>query len=478
MVVTSPPYYGLRDYGLEPTIWGGARDCCQHEWSASSSYTGHRGNRGQTPQAKWTSNQDYPQHLVKHHRHGDDGTLGSTLEGGLKTQMQQRFEPSSSSFCQCCNAWLGCLGLEPSPDLFVAHLVEVFREIWRVLRDDGLCFCNIGDSYAGSWGNQGRKEERGTQRPINGPMMQKLTVGYPVKQSCTGKIPEGSGLRPKSLCLVPQRLALALADDGWIIRNWLCWVKPNVLPSSVKDRFTVDYEPILMLAKTERAFFDMEPVREAASGQGAKGSKFNKGKTASHQLGRSSEKEREECPATRQPRATWVIPTESSPLDHYAAFPRALVERAILCSTSAYGACASCGAPYRRVVEKGAPLTEWQQACGADASGGYSGTAQKEYATARAQDPSATKTRILAGMVERRTKGWWFTCTCHQPTDFVSAALLAIWPPETVPCVCLDPFSGTGTVGVVAQKLGRRAILIDQSPKYTDTARERCGKEG
>jgi DNA modification methylase len=125
------------------------------------------------------------------------------------------------------------LGSEPTPDAYLAAMVGVFREVRRVLRDDGVMFLNVGDSYAGSWGNQGRKQERGTQRPVNGPMMQVVDDGrYPDGGSNTGKCPPG--YKPKDLMLMPARLALALQADGWWVRSDIIWAKPNPMPESVK----------------------------------------------------------------------------------------------------------------------------------------------------------------------------------------------------------------------------------------------------
>lgn len=446
-VVTSPPYFGLRSYDLEPTVWGVTDPDCEHEWDPSAPVSINLG-----------LNRDFNE------RWGNSSGQRKQ-EGELIRQAATRFEPGTSSYCRRCGAWRGQLGLEPHIGQFVANIAEVFREVWRVLRPDGLAFLNISDSYA----TNGGAHRAGSYDGGTGCAM---STGRP------RKVPPG--LRSKSLCLIPQRVAIALSDDGWIVRNWLIWWKRNILPTSVRDRFTNDFEPILMLAKSERPFFDMEPVREPASGLGAKGSKFNKGKTAKHQLDRSSDKEREERLATRQPRAVWDIPCQPFPGEHLATFPEALAERALLCSTSEHGCCMGCGAPYRRIVEKGAPLEEWKQACGADSEGGYNGTAQKNYEEAGAQNASATKARILAGMVERRTVGWTPTCKCLETPDFkIVDAVARLLDPDyrgpVEPCTVLDCFSGSGTTGLVAKRLGRRAILVDQSEQYVSMSKKRCG---
>lgn len=175
----------------------------------------------------------------------------------------------------------GQIGMESSPAEYVAAMVAVMREVRRVLRDDGTLWLNVGDSYAGSWGNQGRKETRGSQRPINGPMMQRFSARrahaidcdmgddcacgasqsrYPQKQSNTGKVP--SGWKPKDLFGIPWRLAFALQDDGWYLRSDIVWAKPNPMPESVRDRPTRAHEYVFLLTKSPRYFYDADAIRE------------------------------------------------------------------------------------------------------------------------------------------------------------------------------------------------------------------------
>jgi site-specific DNA-methyltransferase (cytosine-N4-specific) len=156
----------------------------------------------------------------------------------------------------------GQIGLEGTVLEYVERLVGVFREVRRVLRDDGTLWLNLGDSYAGSWGNQGRKEDRGSQRPINGGMLQPVLDGrYGDKGSNTGKIRD-AGLKPKDLIGVPWSVAFALRADGWWLRDAIVWVKPNPMPSSVTDRCTSSYEMVFMLSKAARYYADMDAVRE------------------------------------------------------------------------------------------------------------------------------------------------------------------------------------------------------------------------
>lgn len=164
---------------------------------------------------------------------------------------------------------------------------------------------------------------------------------------------------------------------------------------------------------------------------------------------------------------------------HFATFPEALAERCIKAGTSESGSCPSCGAPWRRVVEKGEHNREQQRACGADSTGGYSGTATKDYASARAEDPSAVKARILEGMRDRKTLGWSPTCECRDETDRSESGteIGALWrTPQPVPCTVLDPFAGSGTTLLVAERLGRDSIGIELNPEYVEMARQRINR--
>jgi hypothetical protein len=156
------------------------------------------------------------------------------------------------------------------------------------------------------------------------------------------------------------------------------------------------------------------------------------------------------CP--KLPAGTWVARRNGKPFITGNTFPPALVERCIKAGTSERGCCPACGAPWARVVEKGAPDLDHQRACGGDATGTYDGKATKDYGPARAQDPSATKARILAGMTARETTGWRPTCSCQAA--------------EPIPCTVLDCFSGAGTTALVSDRLQRSAIGIELNPDY------------
>src|SRR3990167_7307592 len=148
----------------------------------------------------------------------------------------------------------GQLGNEHTPQEYVAKMVAVFREVRRVLRDDGTCWINIGDSYT-SGGRKGHGTRVGYKQQANRGMN---GTTDPIRA------PQPHGLRPKSLCLIPERLALALQEDGWIVRSRIAWTKGSVMPEGVRDRCTPAWEHIWMLAKQAQYYCDMEAVRQKA----------------------------------------------------------------------------------------------------------------------------------------------------------------------------------------------------------------------
>lgn len=211
----------------------------------------------------------------------------------------------------------GQLGLEPTPDEYVANMVEVFRCVRDVLADDGTLWLNIGDSYNAA-GRTGHGARVGYKQGTN-------------RASATGADncrPSVDGLKPKDLIGIPWLLAFALRADGWYLRQDIIWHKPSPMPESVRDRCTKAHEYIFLLSKSERYFFDSEAMREDAV-KGAAGSTFNSGKTAAHQLGRSSDKERVED-GKRNRRSVWTVATRPYKGAHFATFPPALIEPCIL----------------------------------------------------------------------------------------------------------------------------------------------------
>lgn len=220
----------------------------------------------------------------------------------------------------------GQIGLEQTPDEYVAAMVEVFRSVRRVLRDDGTVWLNLGDTYAqhkggttppaqtvagGVGGKGGEKERRGQKDGYN-----------PTRD------PAAHGLKHKDLMGIPWRVAFALQSDGWYLRQDIIWHKPNPMPESVRDRCTKAHEYIFLLSKSPRYYFDSDAMREDAV-KGAAGSKFNAGKTAEHQLNRASDQKRIES-GKRNRRSVWSVTTKPFKGAHFATFPVDLIEPCVL----------------------------------------------------------------------------------------------------------------------------------------------------
>lgn len=222
----------------------------------------------------------------------------------------------------------GQYGLEASPAEYVETMRAVFAEVRRVLADDGTLWLNLGDSYSGSWGNQGRKQERGSQRPINGPMMTPVHDGrYPTTGHNTGAIKPGAP-PAKNLMGMPWRTAFALQDDGWILRNAVVWQKPNPMPSSVSDRLNNSYEHVFLLSKSRRYWFDLDPIREPhVSTPDREGKNALRGQKSIRPVGPRSGAYSE---GGRNPGDVWTIATQPFSAAHFAVMPHALAERAIL----------------------------------------------------------------------------------------------------------------------------------------------------
>jgi len=213
------------------------------------------------------------------------------------------------------------IGLEPTPDEYVAKLVAVFREVRRVLRDDGTLWLNLGDSYA---------RTGGTDRKVSDSAKVGSTRNT-LEQMSDRKQRAPEGLKEKDLIGIPWRVAFALQADGWYLRQDIIWHKPNPMPESVTDRCTKAHEYLFLLSKSPRYYYDHEAVREDAV-KGASGSIFNTGKTAEHQLGRSSDAERTED-GKRNRRSVWTVPTKPFAEAHFAVFPPDLIEPCILAGT-------------------------------------------------------------------------------------------------------------------------------------------------
>lgn len=304
----------------------------------------------------------------------------------------------------------GQLGLEATPGEYVDNMVEVFRRVRDVLADDGTLWLNIGDSYAGLWGAQGRDGSMAARSVVQARSIE----NHPKRAQNTGTI-RAAGVKPKDLYGIPWMLAFALRVDGWYLRQDIIWSKPNPMPESIRDRCTKSHEYIFLLSKSERYYYDADAIAEPFADSSLerlrqdianqKGSGRVPGKTngpmkavglnagrSSYKPGSASNMNEGERVAKsdaglpvrevgRNKRSVWTIATQPYSEAHFATFPPALPE---LC--------------------------------------------------------------ILAG---------------SRPGDIV-----------------IDPFFGSGTVGEVAQRLGRQWIGIDINPEYAKLQKQRTAQTG
>jgi len=368
----------------------------------------------------------------------------------------------------------GQLGLEPRPDClgwatgercgecYVCRMVEVFRGVKRVLRDDGVCAVNMGDSYAtgaGSVGNcpgggrQGENWKGATTSPNRMPLQ---------------------GIAPKNQVLMPHRLALALQADGWIVRSTVIWAKGisfcehysgSVMPEACRDRPTTSHEYVFLLAKKQRYFWDLEAVRERCGlnthprGDGChqKAKRGNRGETRQNAGFCSAVSG---PMSTRNLRTVWAInpqpftassiPGNTGGVDHFATFPEALVRPLVRAGTSARGVCPACGAPWERDVEA---TEEYKAKLGHGQIHRYAKVGDVGCSTLTGQSANRSVT------AQYRTTGWRPTCGCDAG--------------DPVPATVLDPFSGSGTTGVVAGAEERNYVGIELNPAYAAMSRGR-----
>jgi DNA modification methylase len=355
------------------------------------------------------------------------------------------------------------LGLERTPREYIAKLVAILEEARRVLRHDGTLWLNLGDSYAS--GNAGGDVHTGFNKrwhgtPSDGKQAEHGDSRATARRAARG-VPEG--FKEKDLVMIPHRTAIALQEAGWWVRCDNVWHKQASMPESVDDRPSRSHEYVFLMSKSARYYYDADAVRETSSTADLRPrdrseSKINNTPGMHAHKGLTSNNY-----ATRNLRSVWTINPQPFHGAHFAVMAPGVAEKCILAGTSAKGACGECGAPYRRLIEKGEAQLEQQRACGGDENGEYHGEAVKDYEGTGAQNASAVKARILAGMRERRTVGWEPTCE-HKDAPIV-------------PCVVLDPFGGAGTTALVADRLGRDAILIELHPDNAELARKRIAEE-
>ena len=389
-IVTSPPYFGLRDYGTGK--WEGGDPNCDHIESKNlkrdvSGGVGSKdlGTRGKQPSTSssvmeykikcnkcnaikidyvWGGDENCEHEWSKapprRKRHPNDHTKGTLNQIASAPHLKE------TDSCHKCGGWMGGYGLEPTPEQYIKNTLLIFDELHRVLKPQGTVWWNIGDSYAmksSAWGGS-----RGHNSILKG-------TGLADKQRRTGVCPDK--LKSKDLMMIPARVAIAVAEHGWYLRSEIIWHKPNPMPESVKDRPTSAHEKIYLFAKNRKYYYDADAVKEKARTKPVVRNKSAEGYQADYPKGeRFSEGERTYGDGYANKRNVWTVTTKPFKGAHFTVFPTDLIEP-----------CIKAGCP------KGGTV--------------------------------------------------------------------------------LDPFGGSGTTGLVANNLGRDAILIELNEEYVEIAKKR-----
>ncbi len=390
----------------------------------------------------------------------------------------------------------GQLGLETTPEEYVAKMVEVFREVKRVLRKDGTLWLNLGDNYATK--PQGHADAPDPKNPVG------RGRGGAVRPNRLPLV----GLKHKDLVGIPWRVAFALQADGWYLRSDIIWAKPNPMPESCTDRPTKAHEYIFLLTKGPKYFYDHEAIKEPAvgttphdlTGQGwqapgqapqsgsrvkkagpnamrGQGSNRPEGGGRANRPGRDMSMVGQSRMATdgdtpdstnattggsfvdgpmesRNKRTVWTVSTKPFAGAHFATFPPDLIEPCILAGTGEQGCCPKCGQSWVRQVKKDRRYDHTTTAAGKSKEGPYASQTGEGEGTHDIRHGVCSTTTTTT-----TTTGFSPGCTCDTG--------------PAVPCTVLDPFGGAATTGLVSDRLGRNAVLCELNPQYVEMAKGR-----
>lgn len=434
-IITSPPYYGLRDYGTA-TWKGGDADC---------------------------------DHVERRIRTGDGlAQLSEAYRGGGHKAAEVPVIQFRGECGKCGAVSVDQqIGQEETPEAYISSLVEGFRILRTALKDTGTLWVNIGDSYASS--GKVRTNEQATRKSgLKGGFASQIAAkNQPAKR--------GRGLKDKDLIGIPWMLAFALRADGWYLRQDIIWHKPNPMPESVTDRCTKSHEYIFLFSKSSQYYYDAEAIKEdtaeyeflrrqkeKAKGltgkQQLKSNGFEMGQTPQSENGAVRDKAAKIDPALsgkRNKRSVWTVTTKPFADAHFACYPHELIDPCILAGTSEKGNCPKCGGPWSRILE---PVLNV----------GHTGDTESQYQ----EGTTANRLTMLRQAAreqgteytgEKKTIGWQPSCECG-----IS---------ETVPAIVYDPFTGSGTTASAAKSLGRAYMGSELNPEYIKIINKRLHKE-
>ncbi len=372
----------------------------------------------------------------------------------------------------------GQLGLESDFNDYINKLCDIFDGVKRVLKKTGSCFVNIGDTYYGSGKGIGtdlskskevyqipKEWDRPSRDNFNKISVKKICRvcekefdGKPNSEFCSTKClntlsnkerTKNRKLKSKCLIGIPFRFALEMINRGWILRNTIIWNKPNCMPSSVKDRFTVDFEYVFFFVKNKKYYFEQQfdKTIERYSKKHAKRPLSSHGKEPTPSGGSNNLTYNKLSPLWKNKRTVWKITTKPFKEAHFATYPEDLILPIIKSSCPEY-ICKSCGEPRKTIYEyEKTKLIE-----------NYEGKATKDYNKGMAQNLSDAKRRILESMSKKIKNKTFTNCGCNK--GFESG-------------IVLDPFMGAGTTALVSLKNNKRFIGFEINKDYIKIANKR-----
>ena len=411
MCVTSPSYFGLRDYGTGK--WIGGNENCNHK-----------------PNFKVSKS----------------ATVGNDIKNIGKKYYKK--------ICKKCGAKRidEQIGIEKTPEEYVEKLVLIFREIKRILKNHGTLWLNLGDSY---YNFKGYSDYQSKQSISN-------HSGHIMNVSSSKKKFKNSNFKGKDLMEIPSMVAIALRNDGWYLRSRIPWIKRNSMPESVTDRPSSSVEYVFLFSKCEKYYYDIENVRIQQKETSIKISNINP-KTEENLRYKTLQ-----GIGRNRRNSDWFFETwqgllnnlDGDPLafiinlnpnheNHFASYPITLIEPMILAGTSEKGVCSKCGKPYNRIIEKNrVRRNEFDKNDKRYRPNLYKG----KYGNINGKED--------AGYTQIKTLEWKSSCNCNNNIS---------------PAIVLDCFLGSGTSAIAAKQLGRNFVGIELNSDYIEIAEKRLG---
>lgn len=437
MCLTSPPYWGLRDYGT--FTWVGGNEDCDH---VKSNISELKGDWERPSRIEFNKVGEILECVVcKKQFKGKLGNKFCSTEclNTLSNEDRTNARSKRTTICQKCGAKRvdKQLGLEPTFDEYINKLCDIFDIVNERLKKEGTLWVNIGDTYGGSGCGKG-DERNNNKRSASNPSLYK---DKPNPQRL---------LQPKSLVMIPFRFALEMVNRGWILRNTIIWHKPNCMPSSVRDRFTVDFEYLFFFSKNKKYFFNQQFDR-ADTSESVYRNKLRKHK--SYNIKYPGYKDNFPIPradGNKNKRSVWQITTKPFSEAHFAVYPEELCETPIKAGCPEF-VCKKCGKAREKIIITNNPSKEFEEKMKEEAKNrGYTEhSSARLYTSLHAKGKNWKKESQFGGLTN---------CGCDE--EFIGG-------------IVLDPFFGAGTTGLVALKQNKKFIGIELNPEYIKIAKER-----